>query len=183
MKLGYAFAFLSSLMFFVSSCSEQSDANRAVTSQEQQLGDNQIIEIMMTIDKGEIAASQEAAFKKVNPSVLNYARYLINQHQRNLQQLAQLTQQLGIEPKESAIAKSLENEGKHDLESLNALPNTSFDKAFINAMIKGHQDGLKLIDTKLLPQTKNPQLKIFVENFRKMVANHLEKAREVQKSL
>jgi putative membrane protein len=151
--------------------------------QEQQLGEGQIINIMMAVDKGEIAAAQQATQKKVSPAVDLYAKYLIQQHQRNLEELTQLAKQLRLEPQESAISTSLVNNGKHDLKAQDELQDNAFDKAFIAAMIKDHQAGLELIDTKLIPQTKNPQLKVFVEQFRKMVAEHLEKGREVQKTL
>lgn len=179
----YAFVICSSLLLFVSSCSDYSKSTHAGSTQEQHLGDSQIIDIMMTVDKGEIAAAQEATKKKVSPSVESYAKYLIQQHQRNLEELAQLAKQLGLEPKESDISNSLVTGGKHDLKTLGALQDQAFDKAFIATMVKGHQEGLQLIDTKLFPQTKNPQLKVFVEQFRRMVADHLEKGLEIQKTL
>ncbi len=151
--------------------------------QEQQLGDNQIVKIMMTVDKGEIAAAQEAKGKKVSPSVEVYAKYLIQQHQRNLEELTELAKQLGLRPKESAISNSLATNGKHGLKALGKLQGRAFDKAYIDAMVKGHQEGLELIDTKVLPQTKNPQLKAFVEQFRDIVSEHLEKGLEIQINL
>jgi putative membrane protein len=175
-----AYVFLGSVLLFVSSCSDHSKSNRVESVQEQQLGDGQIINIMMTVDKGEIAAAQEASKKKVSPPVDLYAKYLLQQHQKNLEELTQLTKQLGLEPKESVISISLVTNGKQDLKTLSELQDRAFDKAYIDAMIKEHQEGLQLIDTKLLTQTKNPQLKAFVEQFRKMVSDHIEKGLQVQ---
>ena len=172
------FVFFGSLLLSVSSCSDHS---RSV--QEQQLEDSQILNIMMTVDKGEIATSEEATKKKVSPSVDFYAKYLIQQHQKNLEELTQLAKQLGLEPKESGISNSLDTSGKNDLKAFDALQGKAFDKAFIDAMVKEHQGGLELIETKLLPDTKNPQLKVAVEHFRKMVSDHLEKGLKIQKTL
>ena len=179
----WSFMLLSILSLFVSSCSEYSKSTHADSMHEQQLSDNQIINIMMTVDKGEISAAEEATKKKVSPAVDLYAKYLIQQHQRNLEVLTQLAKQLGLEPKESAISNSLVKQGKHGLKKLDELKDKVFDKAFIDAMVKDHQDGLHLIDTKLLPQTKNPQLKEFVEQFRHMVSDHLEKGLQIQRTL
>jgi putative membrane protein len=176
-----ALVFFSSSLLIVSSCSDHSKPTHAV--QEQQLGESQIINIMMTVDKGEIAAAQEATKKKVMPSVDLYAKYLIQQHQRNLEALTQLAKQLGIEPKESVISNSIAISGKHDLKTLGELQDKAFDKGFIDTMVKEHQEGLELIDTKLLPQTKNTQLKAFVEQFRNMVSDHLEKGLQIQRTL
>lgn len=184
MKSSYCtFVFFSSLILVVSSCSDHSKSNRSTSVQEQQLEEGQIINIMMTVDKGEIAASQEATKRKLSPSVDLYAKYIIQQHQRNLEELNQLSKQLGLEPKESSTSNSMVTHGKHDLKVLAELQGQSFDKGYIDAMVKGHQEGLEVIDSKLLPETKNPQLKVFVEQFRKMVADHLEKGIKIQRTL
>ncbi len=153
------------------------------SAQEQQLGEGQILNIMMTIDKGEIAAAKEATKKKVTPAVDLYAKHLIEQHQRNLEELIQFAKQEKIEPKESEISNSMVASGKTDLKALSALQGKAFDKAFIDAMVTGHQEGLKLIDTKLFPEAKSPQLQMSLEQFRKMVAAHLEKGLTIQKTL
>lgn len=182
MKLNYcACIIFGSLSLLASSCTE-SHKNHATTNQEQQLSENQIIKIMMTVDEGEIDAAEEALEKKLNPSVEAYAKYLIQQHQKNLDELKQLTKQLDVDLKESVISDTLKKESEQENDKLEDLPDNEFNSAFISAMIKDHQNGLKLIDSKLAPQTKNPQLKIAVEKFRNMVADHLEKAREIQKT-
>lgn len=169
------------MLLFVTSCSEHSKTSYA--KPEQQLEDSQIINIMMTVDKGEIAASQEALKKELNPAVDVYAKFLIQQHQNNLDMLKQFAKQNGLDPKDSAISNSLEADGKKDLKNISELQGKDFNKAFIDAMVKGHQDGLQLIDTKLIPQTRNPQLKAVVGQFRSMVADHLEKAQKIQRNL
>ena len=179
-----AFVFCSSLLSLsVFSYSDLAKSAHAETLQEKRLGDNQIINIMMTVDKGEIAAAEEATKRQVSPAVDLYAKYLIQQHQKNLEKLTQLTQQLGIEPKESDLSNSMIANGHQGLKALDELQGKAFDKAFVDAMVKDHQEGLQLIDTKLIPQTQNPQLKVFVVQFRNMVFAHLEKGLEVQRSL
>jgi len=177
------FVIVSSLLLVVSSCSNSSQSKPSAVVEEQQLGDNQILNIMMTVDRGEIAAAQEATKKAVSPIVSGYAKYLIEQHQSNLEHLSQLSEELKLEPKESAISNSLIADGKNGLKALGELQGKAFDKAFIDAMVKGHQGGLKLIDSKLVPETKNPELKASVAQFRQMVSTHLEKGLEIQKSL
>lgn len=165
-------------LIFVSSCSDSTKS-----TQKEQLSDNQIINIMMTVDKQEIAASQLATKKYMNTAVDNYAKYLIQMHQQNLKELATLATQLNLPPTESDISNSMIANGKQNLKSLEDLQGAAFDKAFINAMVAGHENGLKLIDTTLLPETQNPKLKASVKHFRKMVENHLEKGLKVQKNL
>ncbi len=175
----YTFVIFTSLLF-ASSCSESTPAK---TAQQQQLSDNQILNIMMTVDKEEIAASQLATKKYMSSSVDNYAKYLIHMHQQNLNKLTALATQLKLTPTESDISNSMISGGKENLKKLDELQGAAFDKAFMNAMVTGHQNGLKLIDTTLLPETQNPKLKVSVKQFRKMVADHLEKGLKVQQHL
>ncbi len=179
----YSFVLLSSLMMCISSCMDYSQAGSTESAQENQLNDGQIINIMMTVDKGEIAFAQNGLKKNLNIQVNRYAKYLVHQHKRNLETLIQLTKQWGLEPLESVISNSLITQGKQSGKAYDELQENELDMAFVDAMIKDHQAGLKLIDTQLLPQAKNPQLKIFVEQFRAMVSNHLEKGLEMERML
>lgn len=150
-------------------------------TQKQKLEDRQVVEIMMDVDKGEIAASKEAFKKNMNKPVKLYALFLIEQHEANLERLTQLAKEIGLEPAESPQSISMASHGKEGLEKLSALDGGPFEKAFIDAMVKGHQGGLNLIDTKLSREVTNPQLKSFLVSFRAMVADHLQKALVLQK--
>lgn len=151
------------------------------STQKQKLEDRQIVQIMMDVDKGEIATSKEALKKNMNKPVKLYALFLIQQHEGNLESLTQLAKEIGLEPTESPQSISMASHGKQDLEKLSALNGVEFEKAFIDAMVKGHQGGLNLIDTKLSKEVHNSQLKNFLINFRAMVADHLQKALVLQK--
>lgn len=152
-------------------------------TQEQQLTSNQIINIMMAVDKMEIDLPKIATKKEPAPLVKHFAEYLIRQHQNNLDELTLLTNEWKMEPQKSSISDSLNANSKQMAEKLEGLQGTEFDTAYIDAMVKSHQAGLNLIHTKLMPQAKTPQMEEIVEQFRKMVARHLEKALKVQKRL
>ena len=174
MKLS-SLAFLSSILLFVS-CSMPSKPTI-------ELNNSQIIEIMMTVDKLEIAAAKVAKKKMTTPPVGAFADYLMQQHQENLDELIQLTRQLNIEPQESAISKKLVADRDALVESLSKLDGKQFDVAYVEAMIKSHRDGLELIDSELLPQVQTARWKSVVEKFRAMVKRHLERGLAVQKTL
>lgn len=151
--------------------------------QSEKLDDNQIVEIMLSVDKLEIAAADVALQKQVTNPVRDFARYLKDEHQASSIQLTQLAQQMEIQPQESCISRTLKTNQDQLVEKLSKLNGPEFDRVYVQEMIKSHQDGLVLIDTKLYPQTKNAELKKFVEKFRAMVQRHLERGLEVQKNL
>src|ERR1700722_18905200 len=132
----------SSLLLLVPGYSSPVQSANAGAQQEQKLDDGQIINIMMSVDKVEIAASKEAEKKKASPTVDNYAKYLIQQHQSDLDELTQLSKELRIDSRESTISRSLATSGKQTLENLSKLQGQEFERAYIDAMVKDHQGGL-----------------------------------------
>lgn len=146
----------------------------ATITQEQPVTDSKIIAIVMAVDKSEIAAARVAKKKNIAVSVLNYAKYLQQQHQNNLIQIQKLSKLTGLKPLQSATTADMTKQNKHDLTALKALNGVPFETAYIDAMVKGHTAGLQLIDTTLLKNVTNAQLKTFLVNFRAMVAHHLE---------
>ena len=178
----FLYVFFNCLMLGVSGVVDQR-AIYAEATHEQQLDDAQIVNIMMTVNKAEITAAEDVLKRNVSPAVKDYAKTLLQQHETNQKQLLELTKQLGIEPKESPISNDVEKGGKEDLTSIEKLEGPAFDKAYINAMVKEHQGGLKVIETKLFPQATNPQLKAFVDKFRNMVYSHFEKGLQLQRNL
>jgi putative membrane protein len=57
-----------------------------------------------------------------------------------------------------------------------------FDRDYIAAQIQEHQAALDLIDSILLVQVKNPELKAAIEAFRPKVEHHLNEAKAIQSS-
>jgi len=150
---------------------------------KQQVEDRKIVDIIMTVDKNEIAAANVAATKQINPRVKRYAAYLHQQHEQNLSQLVALAQNNDLQPLASTTSSALVNDGRQELKMLNGLTGSAFEKAYIKAMIDGHKAGLKLIDTTLLPQAKTPSLKSFLKTTREMVVHHLRSAIRLQHEL
>ena len=59
---------------------------------------------------------------------------------------------------------------------------TPREKAYIDAMVKGHQEALSLIDDRLLPAAQDTNVRTFLTNSREHVAMHLERAKALQQN-
>ena len=186
-------ASLSSLLLLTTACSwDQSkqihsskgsaESNEASDSKEG-IEDRQIIDVIMTIDKNEIALAKEVSKKGGNKKVELFAKYLIRQHERNLDHLIKLAKEVGLEPLSSPLSTTLAADGQEGLKKLSALNGKEFDKAFIDAMVKGHEAGLALIDSNLSKNATNPHLKTFIGHTRAMVDDHFHKALRLQKTV
>ncbi len=153
------------------------------TKQQVRITDEQIMGIIIAVDKSEIAAANIAGTKKIMKKVSHYAHYLKKQHTHNLYMIEKLAHTTGLKPMKSvqsiAIAKDARSEGA----MLSKLNGKEFESAYIDAMVKGHAGGLKLINTVLLKEVTNAKLKHFVKSFRALVTRHLEEGKRIQASM
>ena len=147
------------------------------------LNDGQIVDILQTVNKLEISTSEIALKKKGTLQLEAYAQYMIDQHEKKREELKELADRLNIKEEASPISEKLSAERKEMIDSLSELKGEAFDKAYIDAMVQSHEGGLHLLETMLIPEAQNAQLRDFVVQFKEMVEHHLERAKEVQKSL
>lgn len=135
------------------------------------------------IDKMEILVSVVAENKDVDSNVKDFAKMMINQHGSNLTQIIEMENQLKTGPLRGAEADKLAQQGKQDLVKLGALQGNEFANAYANAMVKGHEAALKLINDKLMKTAKSNEIKTFLTNTRAVVETHLEHAKKLQAEL
>ncbi|MFE0499391.1 DUF4142 domain-containing protein [Lysobacter soli] len=130
------------------------------------------------VDKHEVAAAEQAKSKKVTGEVAQYADMLHREHSKNLEAGKKLN------PNESSPeVTALEEKGRSDLSTLDQKSGKEYEKAYVDAMVKGHQDALTLIDTRLLPAATDDNVRAFLTTSREHVAMHLERGRALQGKL
>jgi len=145
--------------------------------------DNEIIGVLMVLNKNEIAVANAVLKKTSNPVIIKYARMLKKEHTKNLNKTLRISKKIGAMPIESAVSKKLQRHGEDELRVLSTLQGQPLDKKFISLMVKDHSDALHLIDTKLLKYVSNPMLKEQIIATRPHIAKHLEDAKQIQMSL
>lgn len=147
------------------------------------LKEGQVVEILNSINTNEINAAKLALKKTSNPGVKAFAHTMDADHSLNLVATKKLAGQLNLVPEASAKSTSIQAKGKAGLQKLESLSGKEFDTAYAKAMVHGHEKALKIIDTKLLPNAKNPQLTNFLKVTRATVTHHLQMAEALQKKL
>ncbi|WP_244940970.1 DUF4142 domain-containing protein [Legionella sainthelensi] len=152
--------------------------NVAVTSDEMD-----ILADIAVIDKTEIILAAVASNKKVSTGVMDFAKFLIDHHGSNLTQVLEIAHNLHFTSLNSNQANKLTTEGNEAMMKLGGLQGKQFDTAYIDAMVKGHQGALDLIDTQLMKKAKTESIKSFLINTRAAVAQHLEMAKKIQQNL
>lgn len=149
---------------------------------KQAKAEGRTLDVLFVIDKNEIAAGTLAKQKTTNSAVKHFAELMIKEHGANLHKTESLSNRLGVKLSQGKIATTLKNNGKRELAALNKLQGSSFDKAYINAMVKGHQAALDLVN-RLIKDSSNPLVKKHLEITRKHIQYHLKKAQAIQASV
>lgn len=90
-------------------------------------------------DMEEIATGELAQEKSQNEAVKEFAAQMIAEHSRNAREQVKLSRRLRM-----ALPMSLYGEHKANVEMLSALEGEAFDRAYVEAMVKGHEKALNM---------------------------------------
>ena len=142
----------------------------------------EMIALLILVNKHEIELAKLALSNAQNPQVKAYADMMIKDHGANLEKTQTLEKTLDIKPVKNDLVLSMEKQGMKETHNLNKLKGNSFDVMYIDAMIKGHQDMLTILNA-TMDQIDNPVLKEHVTNTKKSVEHHLNAAKEVKTNL
>jgi putative membrane protein len=146
------------------------------------LNDPQIAHIVVTANQVDIENGQLAKKKASREDVHAYAHRMISDHTDVNKQATDLAAKLNVTPEDNPVSKSLKADGKKNLGKLKNLSGSEFDKAYIDAEIKLHQQVIDVADTKLVPSVKNEELKALLVKVRPALVSHLEHAQKIQDS-
>jgi putative membrane protein len=141
-----------------------------------------ILSTIITIDQNEILAAVQALNSDTSSDVTDFANMMLKDHGKNLSDalaLANKIKALPINPNPN----DMHSQGDKDLVALAAEEGKAYEKAYVDAMVKGHAAALKLITDKFIKTAKNADLKNFLADTKEAVAHHLEEAKKLQDSM
>jgi putative membrane protein len=135
--------------------------------------------LLATADEHEIAAADQALGKNVTGAVRDFAQMMKTDHGKNLTD----TTKLGAANSTAPAVTALKDKGEADLKALDTHSGADYEKAYMEAMVKGHGDVLALIDNTLMPAATDASVREHFTTTRAAVARHLDKAKEIQATL
>lgn len=149
----------------------------------QTLSDQEIGEILKTVNDAEIDAAKAAKSRAENADVKQFASHMVDEHENNNKEAKNVFKKTDMKPKNNDIAKNLKKDAKNQLSELKKKKGTDFDKAYIQNQITMHERVANDLETKYIPAAQNAEFKAFLENTKTHVQNHLEKAKQIQSTL
>ena len=154
-----------------------------VSAETVELNDAQIIEIIITANQADISLGHLVKSKSTDNEVSFFAQRMFTDHSINLESIATLVDKLNITPQNSPICQDFIVNGMKTITNLNSLNQTEFNKIYINQEIIFHKKVLDTIDSILIPNVKNAELKQLLEKIRPAFNSHLKHAIRVQEYL
>ena len=152
----------------------QDDTMPGASGDAAQTGDPLALGLLGAIDEHEIAAAKQAQDKDVTGDVLDYAKMMETEHGDNLAK----TQSLGTLATAPDV-QAMKDKGAKELKTLDMASGKAYEKAYIDAMVKGHQEALETIDGKMMPAATSDAVKQHLTETRTHVAAHLDKAKAI----
>jgi putative membrane protein len=158
-------------------------------------GDREILQVLAVVDQTEMRDGQLAQKKATNAQVKSYARELVNEHTKSLQQDREVAKSANIDLSgvmmsgkadtagptgATGVTADLINMHTQTIDQVRKLEGAAFDSAFVNAQVKGHQEVLALLQS---AQAQNPAVQQHVAAAVKAVQSHLEKGQQLQQAL
>jgi putative membrane protein len=145
--------------------------------------DPQIVEIVITANQVDIDAGKLAKKKAQSPDVKEFANTMIRDHEAVNKKAKELASRLKVHPEPSATSKSLKEGGEANIAALKKLKGAAFDKAYVDHEVTYHQQVLAALNTDLVPNAKNPELKALLEQTVPAFQAHLDHAKKLQGEL
>lgn len=145
--------------------------------------DPQIAAIVVAANQADIDAAKVAKSHTKNKEVKEFADTMIRDHESVNKQAKALVKKLKVEPQPSPTSKSLTEGGKENIAALKKLKGHAFDKAYVDHEVAYHQQVLDAINSTLLPNAKNPELKGLIEKVTPAFQAHLDHAKQLQTTL
>lgn len=147
------------------------------------LSDAEIASVAVVANQNDIDFAKIALERSENPKVRNFAEAMARDHQQIIDMAVALVTKLKVTPKNNAVSKQLLANAKKTKEMLRSKSDKEFDKAYVDNEVAYHKAVIGAIQTVLIPQSQNKELKQLLETAMPLLNSHLHHAVMLQNEL
>lgn len=152
----------------------------ATYAQTPKLADDEIASVAVVANKGDIGFAGIAQKKSQNAEILKFAQTMSNDHKAIIDQAVALVTRLKVTPKDNAVSRKMVADNMKTEKMLNSKSAKDFDKAYINNEVAYHKAVITAVETILIPQAQNAELKGLLQQVVPTLKTHLEHAEMIQ---
>ncbi len=154
--------------------------NGAVFAQgEAKLIDPQIAHVAYTAGEIDITAAKQAIAKSKNKDVVSFAQDMVRDHQAVNKQALDLVKKLNVTPQDNDTSRALSKQAAAKQAELAKLSGAAYDKAYIANEVAYHKAVNNALETALIPQASNAELKNLLQTGLKIFQGHQKHAENI----
>lgn len=141
--------------------------------------DPQIAHIAYTAGTLDIAAGKQALAKTHNKAVRDFAREMVRDHQAVNAKALALVKKLHVTPQDNPTSQSLTTGAETERAKLAKLKGAAFDREYINNEVAYHKTVNGALESTLIPNAKNGELKSLLESGLALFREHQAHAEQI----
>lgn len=147
------------------------------------LTDPEIASAAVAANQGDIGFAKIAKQKSKNADILSFAEEMARDHQSVIDEAVALVTKLKVTPKDNAFTRKLNADAAKTRKMLQSKSGKAFDKAYADNEVAYHKSVISAVQTVLIPQANNPELKGLLEKVVSTLKEHLAHAEMMQKKI
>lgn len=155
----------------------------ATAQQTTSLSDPEVASVAVTANQIDIDYAKIAMTKTKTGEVLNFAKTMANDHKAVIDQAVALAKKLNVTPQTNSVTKKLLADAAKTQKMLRSKKGQAFDKAYIDNEVAYHKAVIGTVESVLIPETDNAELKGLLQNVLLALKAHLSHAEMIQKSI
>ena len=155
----------------------------AASAQDAKPNDAQIAHIAYTAGQIDIKAAELALRKSKNKEVRDFAENMIHDHKAVNDQALALVKKLKVAPQDNGTSKALTKQANAKEAELKKLSGAAFDKAYADNEVAYHKTVNGALESTLIPDASNPELKELLTTGLKIFQGHEQHAEHVAQML
>ena len=145
--------------------------------------DPQIAHIAYTAGVIDIAAAKQALTKTGNKEIKAFAEDMVRDHEAVNKQALALVKKLNVTPEDNDTSRTLSKNAADKLAELGKLSGPAFDRAYVANEVAYHKAVDGALETTLIPNASNAELKSLLQTGLKIFQGHEQHAEHVAASL
>ena len=153
------------------------------TAEDAKPNDAQIAHIAYTAGQIDIKAAELALQKSKNKEVRDFAENMVRDHKAVNDQALALVKKLHVTPQDNDTSKALVKQADAKEAELKQLSGAAFDKAYAENEVAYHKTVNGALETILIPDASNPELRDLLTTGLKIFQGHEQHAEQVVQSL
>lgn len=154
----------------------------ALAQEKPKLSDPEVAFVAVTANQIDIDFASIAKQKSKNAGVIKFANTMERDHKAVIAQAVALAKKLGVTPIDNAVSKGIVTNAERTKKNLRSQSGKAFDRAYINNEVAYHKAVIAAVETVLIPETDNNELKQLLQNVVPALKAHLMHAEMIQKN-